>query len=156
MSNTGYRRDGLVRVEGAWRLWETGNYDAMRRELAAVPGVSAVGRTNLGIATSNKNIQYVQAPGGVEGLDMGLYKVDPEFFATMGMRLIAGRLLGDRQANDRIPRDPQTTEGELSGARAEEASTSSSTAAPPCFSGYRDPAAAVGQTLRMSIGAPTI
>jgi len=147
----GYRRDGLVEMEGAWRLWETGNYDAMRRELAAVPGVSAVGRTNLGIATSNKNIQYVQAPGGVEGLNMGLYKVDSEFFPTMGMRLLAGRLLGDRQANDRVPRDPQTTEADYP-ALAQRGLNIVINRRAALLAGYRDPAAAVGQTFRMSMG----
>ena len=26
---------------------------------------------------------------------MGVYRVDPDFFRTMGMRLLAGRLFGD-------------------------------------------------------------
>ncbi|MDQ4086917.1 MAG: ABC transporter permease, partial [Pseudomonadota bacterium] len=98
----GYEQDGLIQVNGAWRLEEAGNYEAAQRRFAAVPGVVGVGRTNLGIATDSKSIQSVNAPGGVEGLNVGVYGTDPHFFPAMGMRLLAGRLLGERFANDRI------------------------------------------------------
>jgi len=100
----GYRRDGLIQIDSAWRFAGDGSeYQAARPELLRIPGVVAVGRTNLGLAATNRNVLAVRAPGAPE-LSVGFYGVDPEFFGTMEMRLIAGRLLGDRFAGDRLVR----------------------------------------------------
>jgi putative ABC transport system permease protein len=101
----GYRRDGLIQIDSAWRF--AGNeaeYETARRELLAIPGVVAAGRTNIGIAATNKSIQSVTAPGAAEGLSIGFYAVDADFFKTMDMRLLAGRFLGDRFAEDKVVR----------------------------------------------------
>lgn len=101
----GYRRDGLVQIDSAWRFaGDDSRYQASRRELLAVPGVVGVGRTNLGLAANNKNILAVRLPGGPEDLSMGFYGVDGDFFRTMDLRLLAGRFLGDQFANDRVLR----------------------------------------------------
>ncbi|MEO7179116.1 MAG: ABC transporter permease [Allosphingosinicella sp.] len=101
----GYRRDGLIQIDSAWRF--AGNdaeYETARRELLAIPGVVAAGRTNIGIAATNKSIQSVTAPGAAEGLSIGFYAVDADFFRTMDLRLLAGRFLGDRFAEDEVVR----------------------------------------------------
>jgi putative ABC transport system permease protein len=108
----GFRRDGLIQVEGAWRFHETGNIDAVKAEIARLPGVAGVGRTSIGVAARNKSIQGVKLPGAADGLGMGAYAVDPDFFPVMGMRLLAGRLLGDRFANDRIDPPAEGKEGQ--------------------------------------------
>jgi putative ABC transport system permease protein len=98
----GFERDGLIQMQGAWRFNGMGNAEAVKREIARLPGVAGVGRTNLGVAATNKSIQLITRPGTTETTDVGVYRADPDFFQTMGMRLLAGRLPGDRFANDRI------------------------------------------------------
>ncbi|MGZ8351198.1 MAG: ABC transporter permease [Allosphingosinicella sp.] len=101
----GYRRDGLIQIDSAWRFaGDASEYQAARPELLAVPGVVAVGRTNLGLAATNRNILAVRADGASQDLSTGFYSVDADFFSTLEMRLLAGRLLGDRFANDRLVR----------------------------------------------------
>jgi putative ABC transport system permease protein len=101
----GYRRDGLIQIDSAWRFaGNNAEYETARREMLAIPGVVSAGRTNIGIAATNKSIQAVQAPGGTEGLSIGFYAVDSDFFQTMDMRLLAGRFLGDRFAEDKVAR----------------------------------------------------
>ena len=101
----GYRRDGLIQIDSAWRFaGNVAEYETARRELLAIPGVVAAGRTNIGIAATNKSIQSVTAPGAAEGLSIGFYAVDADFFKTMDMRLLAGRFLGDRFAEDKVVR----------------------------------------------------
>ena len=98
----GFRRDGLVQIEGTWRFNEAGNAEAVKAEMARVSGVTGVARTNIGVAASNRSIQAVKLPGATDTVSMGTYGVDPDFFKVMEMRLLAGRMLGDRFANDRI------------------------------------------------------
>ena len=110
--------------------------------LAAVPGVTAVGRTNLGIAAINKSIQAVNAPGGIQGLNVGVYGADPEFFSAMGMRLLAGRLLGERFSGDLVARTADQSIDPAMAARGLNIVVNRRAAA---MFGFRDPAAAVGQ-----------
>ena len=147
----GYEQDGLIQVNGAWRLQEAGNYEAAQRRLAAVPGVVAVGRTNLGIAAENKNIQSVNAPGGVEGLNVGVYGTDPQFFEAMGMRLLAGRMLGERFANDRVVAPDEGTQGAAPALAARGLNVVVNRRAAQMF-GFAEPGAALGQQVRVSIG----
>ncbi len=148
----GYEREGLVQVPGAWRFEAQGNYDAARRAFAAVPGVTAVARTNLGVAATNKSIMSVSAPGAPEDLNIGFYRIDPEFFGTMGMRLLAGRLLGERFANDLVTRPDPEAEGPAPGPtladRGLNIVVNRRTAQ---MLGYRDPERAVGRQIRVGV-----
>jgi putative ABC transport system permease protein len=100
----GYRRDGLIQVDSAWRFaGDQSEYGAARPQLLAIPGVVATGRTNLALAATNKSNVTAHVPGGPE-LSFGRYAIDKDFFDTMGMRILAGRALGDRFATDRVER----------------------------------------------------
>jgi putative ABC transport system permease protein len=55
-----------------------------------VPGVKAVGRTDIGVSTDNNNNTFIIPPGGKQVL-IGQYNVDEGFFDAMGLRLVAGR-----------------------------------------------------------------
>ena len=144
----GYEREGAIQVTGASRLM-SGNYEAAKRALAGVPGVAAIGRTNLGIATTSKSIQAVNAPGGIQGLNVGVYSVDPDFFQAMGMRLLAGRMIGERFANDRVARADATSPPDAT-LPARGLNVIVNRRAATMF-GFRDPGAAVGQQVRTSI-----
>ena len=151
----GYRRDGLIQIESAWRF--AGNdseYQAARREMLAVPGVVATGRTNLGIAARNKRILAVRAPGGPEDLSIGVYGTDPEFFRTLDMRLLAGRLLGDAQAKDRLVRPDADSEAERVAGRAALAARGLNVIVnrnAAMLLGYESPQAAIGKTIKVGI-----
>jgi putative ABC transport system permease protein len=97
----GYRRDGLIQIDAAWRFAGSDRYDPAKALLLKVPGVVAAGRTDLGLAATNKNLLAVRRPGSPE-LSTGFYGVDPDFFPTMDMRLLAGRFLSEGMAKDRI------------------------------------------------------
>ncbi|PSJ36719.1 ABC transporter permease [Allosphingosinicella deserti] len=101
----GYRRDGLIQIESAWRFaGDSSEYEAARRELLAIPGVVAAGRTNLGLAATNKNILAVRTSGAAQDSAIGYYAVDAEYLRTIDVPLLAGRQLGDRYARDRVVR----------------------------------------------------
>ncbi|MDT8757126.1 ABC transporter permease [Sphingomonas psychrotolerans] len=149
----GYRRDGLVQIDSAWRFaGDDSRYQAARRELLAVPGVVGVGRTNLGLAARNKNIQAVRLPGSPEDVSMGVYGVDGDFFATMDMRLLGGRFLGDRFANDRMLHAAEDA-GEAA-ARAQMVTRGLNVVAnrnAAKLLGFATPQAALGKTIRLSL-----
>jgi putative ABC transport system permease protein len=98
----GFERDGLIQMEGASQLGAS--YEAFKREALRVRGVAAVGRTNLGVAATNKSIIAARAPEQTAPVDIGFYRIDPDFFAAMGMRLLAGRLLDESHAKDLVVR----------------------------------------------------
>jgi putative ABC transport system permease protein len=107
----GFEREGLIQARGAWSLNQRGSYDSFRLELMRQPGIAGVARTNLQvIGATNKTIIDVKLPGMADRIDMGFYRVDPEYFPTLGMRLLAGRLLDERHANDLIVRPPEGAE----------------------------------------------
>jgi putative ABC transport system permease protein len=101
----GYRRDGLVQIANAWRFTQGAEYDAARPQLLAIPGVTSVGRTGLGLAATETSVRLMRAPGAAQYLSMSFYSVDADFLPTMGIALLAGRLIGDRFAADRIADD---------------------------------------------------
>jgi putative ABC transport system permease protein len=146
----GYRRDGLVQIDSAWRFaGDSNEYEAARRELLKVPGVVGAGRTGLGLAATNKTILAVRAPGAPEGLSIGFYGVDADFLHTIEARLLAGRMLGDRYAGDRVVRtgDGNTDAATLS-ARGVNVVVNRNAA---LLLGFASPQAAIGKTIKVGI-----
>lgn len=150
----GYRRDGLIQLDSAWRFaGDSTEFRAAQRELLAVPGVTMVGRTNLGLAATNKNILAVRAPGARGDLSMGYYATDPDFLRTMDVSVLAGRLLGDRFVRDRMVRaDLDANASVRSVAKAQLLARGvnvvvNRTAA--AMLGFASPEAAIGATVRI-------
>ena len=98
----GYRRDGLIQVENLGRRQLLERSDAIVEEIRRVPGVVSVGRSGIGIATMNNSNTGVQVPGQEEPVTIGSYGVDPQFFETMGIELVAGRLFDENRPADRV------------------------------------------------------
>ncbi len=144
----GYRRDGLIQIDSAWRFaGDSSRYEAARRGILAIPGVVAAGRTNLGIAATNKSIQAVRAPGAAEVLSMGYYPVDSDFFRTMDLRLLAGRFLGDSFAEDKVIRTDGDEPPRLAG-RGLNIVVNREAAK---LMGFQYPQAVVGKTIRAGL-----
>jgi putative ABC transport system permease protein len=150
----GFRRDGLIQIDSAWRFaGDSTEFEAARREMLAVPGVVAVGRTSLGLAATNKSIQAVRFPGAPTGLSMGVYEVDPGFFRTLDIRLVAGRFLSDAEARDRMIR---AAEGESRDSAVRQVADRGLNVVvnrnAATLLGFTDPARAVGKTVSISLG----
>jgi putative ABC transport system permease protein len=116
--------------------------------MLAVPGVVAAGRTNLGLIAANRNDLVVQLPGAARSLSIGAYNADPDFFRTMDMRLLAGRMLGDAFAKDRIEDagTPDAIEAQLVAHGVNVVINRTAAKA----LGFHTPAAAIGTTMRIS------
>lgn len=151
----GYRRDGLIQIDSAWRFaGDSSEYETARRELLAIPGVVSAGRTNLGLAATNKSIQAVRAPGAPQDLSVGVYGVDADFFRTMDVPLLAGRALGDRFANDRVIHVDDAAEADRAQAAARLQARGlnivlNRNAAQ--LLGFATPEAAIGKTVKTSV-----
>jgi len=96
----GYNRDGLIQVENLGRRQLMPLSDTIVAEMKRVKGVTAVGRSGIGVATSNNSNTGVQVPGRTEPVTIGVYSVDTGFFETMGIKLLAGRLFDENRPAD--------------------------------------------------------
>jgi putative ABC transport system permease protein len=118
-----------------------------------VPGVQAVGRTGIGVATTNNSNTGVMVPGRKDPVTIGIYSVDQGLLDAMGMTLIAGRWYRTDAPMDEIngpyPPDPKleaqlTARGgnivinELAAERL----------------GYKDPKDIIGKTFRVAMFSP--
>ena len=148
----GFVREGLIQIDGASRLESEASYQAMKREISAVPGVVSAARTNIAVAARNKTIQLVMVPGQTDGISNGFYWVDPDYFSTMGMRLLAGRTLSDRFANDRAVRPPQGDDQNSNPMAARGLNIVINRTAAMQW-GFGDPQATVGKQVKVSVGS---
>ena len=98
----GFRRSGLIQIENLGRRQLLERSDAIAEQMKRVPGVVSVGRSGIGVGTDNSNNTGVQVPGQAEPVNIGTYSIDPQFFETMGIELVAGRLFDENRPADRI------------------------------------------------------
>jgi putative ABC transport system permease protein len=100
-ADPGYKREGILQINIGYRslipLQET-----LARQVERIDGVSSAARTAIGISTASTMGRAVRVPGRDDTIGIGNYAVDEKFFGTMGIRLVAGRLLDDDQAMDVI------------------------------------------------------
>jgi putative ABC transport system permease protein len=157
----GYHRDGLIQIENLGRRQLASRADAITLEMSRVPGVVSVGRSGIGVATDNNNNTGVIMPGRTEPINIGNYSIDVDFFRTMGIRLVAGRLFDANRPGDdsTIP-----LAGDEPGAVAAVDAAERAMAARGINVvinelaarrlGFRDPAQAVGKTVMVSYFDP--
>ena len=109
-ADPGYIREGLLQVQGIGRREMFPVLDTLIRELKKIDGVTAIGRTNIGVATQNNQNTGVQMPGRSEPINIGSYRIDTGFFDTMGIKLVAGRTFDESRPMDDattpFPEDP--------------------------------------------------
>jgi putative ABC transport system permease protein len=98
----GFKRNNIIQIEEMSRaqLWPLGEtiVEAFKR----VPGVVAVGRTDIGVATDNNNNTGLLPPGATQMVTIGQYNVDEGFFDAMGLTLKAGRWFDPNRPMDEM------------------------------------------------------
>jgi putative ABC transport system permease protein len=161
-ADNGYDRAGLLQVTGIGRKQLEPVAETLVEAVRQIPGVEAVGRTNLGIDAGNSSTTFVRLPGNPTQIGLGIYNVDTGFFEAMGMKLLAGRNFSRSNPRDFRQMDL------IAQARGEDASEEFQrafvarginiviNAAAVERLGFASPAAAVGQTIDASIVDDTI
>ena len=96
----GYKRDHILQVDELSRYQMIGRGEAVAEQTKRVPGVIAVGRTGIGVATDNQNNTGVLVPGRTDPVTIGVYEVDAGFKDAMGLNLIAGRWFDEARPLD--------------------------------------------------------
>jgi putative ABC transport system permease protein len=87
----GYKRDHILQVEDLNRYQLLDRAQSIVEQMKRVPGVQAVGLTDIGVATDNNNNTGVIVPGTNRQVTIGTYGVDEGFLDAMGLKLLAGR-----------------------------------------------------------------
>ncbi len=146
----GYNREGILQVDelSRYQLLDKGEQIAERAR--RVPGVEAVGRTTIGVATQNNNNTGLMVPGRPEPVGIGTYQVDEGFKDAMGLRLVAGRWFEEARPLDdmTLPYPPDPKAEAALAARGGNIVINEAAAK---RLGFNDPAAIVGKTFRAAI-----
>jgi putative ABC transport system permease protein len=152
-ADPGYQREGLIQASGFNRKLIAGQTDTVMREIAKVPGVRAVAAANIRVASQQTLNTRVSVPGRTQPVTIGWYAVHPAFFDTLGIKLLAGRTLSRRYANDSAAVSIDSEEATNAGMKAIAARginvVANALAAKQM--GFADPAAALGKTVTSPI-----
>ena len=101
-ADAGYKRDGLIQLQGLASPKVQEQSEALKRELARIDGVKAVARTGIGVNPGNNSVTSAYLPGIPKGIDLGNYGIDPDFVPTMGIKVLAGRNFSENVALDDV------------------------------------------------------
>lgn len=103
----GFTREGLLQLEGIGDPALDTVSDTLVDQIAHLPGVTAVGRTGIGLNTGNTSTSTVFLGGGSTPITLGTYNVDAGYFRTLGVPLLAGRSFDPTRVADdtTMPRD---------------------------------------------------
>jgi putative ABC transport system permease protein len=96
----GFKRTGLLQIEGLDRPQVRARIDGLEREIGHVPGVERMARTRIGIETNSRIGNNVTVPGRPRPLELGTYQVGFGFLETMGIEPLSGRTLSSTYALD--------------------------------------------------------
>jgi putative ABC transport system permease protein len=117
-TDPGYKRQGIIQIGNMGRAAVVDQTDTVIREIARVDGVKSVAGTNITVASGTTLNTRVMVPGREKPVTIGWYSAHPDFFDTMGIKLLAGRTLSRSFANDsaKVPYEPE--EATIAAARA--------------------------------------
>ncbi|NNM75508.1 FtsX-like permease family protein [Sphingomonas sp. ID1715] len=146
----GYKRDHILQVDELSRYQLIGRGQQIADAAKRVPGVQAVGRTGIGVATTNNSNTGVMVPGRKDPVTIGIYSVDQGLKDAIGMTLIAGRWYRTDAPMDEVnaPYPPdKVAEAQLT-ARGGNIVINELAAK---RLGYNDPKAIIGKTFRVAM-----
>ncbi|MFC3711871.1 FtsX-like permease family protein [Sphingoaurantiacus capsulatus] len=149
-ADPGYQRDGIIQVDNLSRYQLINKGEAVTERIKRVEGVTAVGRTGIGVATDNNNNTGIMVPGNPEPVVIGIYPIDEGFFQAMGVKLLAGRNFDpSRPADDATIPFPATPESQQALAARGTNVVMNELAIRRL--GFKSPQEAVGKTLRAGL-----
>jgi putative ABC transport system permease protein len=144
----GYRRDGLIQIGNMYRAVLVPRVETLLRAIGEVDGVVSTGRSTIGVDTWGMENMTVTAPGASESVGLELYRVDPGFFPTLGIRPLAGRTFSERVAMDDSTVDPNAEDPDAAAAAmARRGYNAVINRLAARRLGFADPRMAVGKTL---------
>ncbi|HWT12919.1 MAG TPA: ABC transporter permease [Allosphingosinicella sp.] len=112
-ADPGFRVPGLLYVLYPELIGERSQVEAFMRRLEAVPGVRSVARVGVTPNSDSTATTNFRARGAPENVILQIVPVDGNAFATLGMRLLAGRnVTHEREADVGAPMnnaDPERT-----------------------------------------------
>jgi putative ABC transport system permease protein len=150
-ADLGFRRDGLIQVANANRAAIIPQTETLMRQISRIDGVESVAGANVRVGMDSALTISVQVPGRTEPEVVGFYSVSPEFFDTLGLRLVAGRALSRQFANDdaSVPLDPEDVAQAAQRAMVERGANVVVNEAAARRFGFTDPEAALGRQVRL-------
>ena len=146
----GFNRSNILQIDELQRYALLDKGEMLTERMRRVPGVTAAGRTTIGVDTDNNNNTGVMVPGRTEPTTIGIYTVDEGFLEAMGMEMVAGRWFDPRRPMDdmTLPYPPEPEPQRALAARGANIVINELAAR---RLGFRDPAQAVGRTFRAAL-----
>ena len=146
----GYKRDHILQVDNMNRYQLLSKTEAIEEQMKRVPGVVAVGLTDIGVDTGNTSNTGLIPPGSDKMVSIGQYNVSPGYFDAMGLKLLAGRWFdANRPADDMTLDFPVRKEQEIALAQRGVNVVLNAYAARKL--GFDSPADAVGKVLKTEL-----
>jgi len=96
----GYRVPGLLFVMYPELLGDRPQIETFMRRLEAVDGVTSVARVGVTPNPDTTSVGTFRQPGAPESVGLQIVTLDGKAFATLGMRLIAGRAVTEQREAD--------------------------------------------------------
>ena len=146
----GYDRSRILQVDELSRYALLDKGEAIAERTRRVPGVEAVGRTTIGVATDSNNNTGLMVPGNPKPVTIGIYTVDTGFFDAMGLRLAAGRWFDEKRPLDDMTL-PYPPVPEAERAMAQRGGNIVVNEAGAKRLGFSNPADAIGKTFRAAV-----
>jgi putative ABC transport system permease protein len=152
-SDLGFQREGLIQIDGANRAQVIPAREELMRRIAAINGVESVTAGNIWVASGQTLNTDVQIPGRSSLPLIGWYSVDPGFFGTLGIRVLAGRTLRRDFAKDNAwtPYEPEDAVEPAQRAMVQRGVNIVVNEEATRRMGFAAPDAAVGKTIRVNM-----
>jgi putative ABC transport system permease protein len=151
----GYKRDHILQVDELNRYQLTDKGEMIVERTKRVPGVRAVGRTTIGVATDSNNNTGVMIDGNPEPVTIGIYQVDEGFLGAMGLKTVAGRWFDEKRPLDDMT-TPFPPDLDAERALAQRGGNVVVNEFGARRLGFNNPADIVGKTFRAALVAPDI
>jgi putative ABC transport system permease protein len=151
--DAGYKRDGLLQVGNLGYRGVDNRDGQVTEQIRRVPGVQAAARTQISIDPGGNSVSNVYPPNATEGIEIGDYAVEADFFRAMGMEIVAGRDFSEAQGRDDTTTPfPDAPDYEAALRRiADRGINVVLSEAATRRLGFKSPGDAVGQNLRASL-----
>ena len=114
-ADPGFQREGILQIENLDRRQLVPLRETLAREIGRIEGVASVSSTSIGVSTGSTMGRAVYLPGRGEPVNLGNYAVGEDFFETMGIERIAGRLFDPNRPMDRLDVPGDVLEARISG-----------------------------------------